>query len=148
MLLNSGLISSTTIPVQPRRKRKRIRVKHYKSARRHFRHGRCAAVVRAITAARLYLKGEVPSLADAAEACGSNSHYVKAAITLIKSEDNALLNRVLAGHVGLLAAATEMKPRAKLLESYRAATTEDRVAFARAVGASDLFDNVVVPASA
>ena len=51
--------------------RQRPRAKKYQPRRRHFRHGLCAAAVRAITAAKLYLAGET-TLTEAAFKCGSN----------------------------------------------------------------------------
>jgi hypothetical protein len=94
------------------------------SSRRHFRSGQRAAVVRAATAAKLYLEKSVPTLAAAAEACGTNVAYVRAAVALLKAEDPSLL----------------------LVNAYRSATDEDRVAWARAEGAEHIFD-VLVAAS-
>jgi hypothetical protein len=71
------------------------------SARRHFRNGRRAAVVRACTAARIYLDGKAPSLAVAAEACGSNIHYIRDAVCLLQADDPALLAGAMAGWISL-----------------------------------------------
>jgi len=113
------------------------------SARRHFRNGQCAAALRAITAAKLYRSGELRTLAKAAEACGSNGKYVKAAAVLLKAEDETLRNRVLAGDEPLLAAAIKAKPIADLISAYRSANNADRVAFARICGAEAILDVLV-----
>jgi hypothetical protein len=47
-----------------------------RASARHFRRGCRAAVARAFTAARLYLNGTIPTLAQAAVCCGSNVAYV------------------------------------------------------------------------
>jgi len=120
--------------------------RRYRSTRRHFRDRERAATRRAITAAGLYRAGSIPSLSKAATACGSNAAYVAAAILLIASENTTVLNRVLAGHVPLLAAAREIKRLAELVAAYRKASAADRVQFARAIGPSALFDNSLVPA--
>ena len=89
-----------------------------RSSRRHFRNGQQAAVIRAVTAAKLYLGGAVPTLAAAATACGSNVHYVGAAVILLKSENSTLLSRARCGAVPLLAAAREAKRVARLISAY------------------------------
>ena len=114
-----------------------------RSSRRHFRDGQCAAALRAITGARLYLGKQVPSLAEAAVSVGSNIPYIAAAITLIKAEDATLRERVLEGHVTLFAAATQVQQVADLVSAYRAATTDDLVALGRTVGAERLFTDVI-----
>src|SRR6516162_6873088 len=86
-------------PSRPRRTRR--------SPRRHFRNGQRAAVLRALTAAQLYASGAITSIAKAAEGCGSNSIYVKAVTVLLKAENAALLDRVLAGHQPLVEAAQQ-----------------------------------------
>jgi hypothetical protein len=103
--------------------------------------------VRAVTAAQLYLGKPVtlPSLAAAAEACGSNCPYVKAAITLLNSEDADLINRVLTGEVGLLDAAAAVEKRAQLIAAYREAHVGDLAALGKAVGPGDVWDHVIVP---
>jgi hypothetical protein len=61
------------------------RRRQHQSWRRHFHHGQRRAVVRAFTAAHLYINGAILA---AAEVCGSNTAYVQAAIILLRS-DNA-----------------------------------------------------------
>jgi hypothetical protein len=87
-----------------------------------------------------------PTLAAAAFACGSNAGYVKAAITLIRSENATLLERVLAGDMPLLAAARQAKQIADLVTAYRAASGANRIEAAKTIGADVLFDEAVVPA--
>jgi hypothetical protein len=103
--------------------------------------------LRAITAAKLYVSGELRTLAKAAESCGSNDIYVKAATVLLKAESEILLKRVLAGDEPLLAAAIQAKPIADLISAYRSANNADRVAFARICGAEAIFDVLVEAAS-
>jgi hypothetical protein len=117
------------------------------SSRRHFRNGRRAAVLRALTAARLYSSGSIPSLANAAEACGSNHIYVKAATVLLKAENETLLQHVLVGDEGLLAAARQARRTANLISAYRSASHADRVVFARTCGAEAIFDVLAEAAS-
>jgi len=114
--------------------------------RRQFRNGRRLAAVRAITAAKLYLSKAVPTLKAAVEACGTNYNYVRAAIILLKAENTSLLARVVAGEILILAAAREVERLSKLVASYRAATANDHVAFAKIVGPTVLFDDMLVPA--
>ena len=118
----------------------------YRSSRRHFRGHERAAVIRAMTAARLYMNKTVPTLAAAATACGSNPPYVRAAVTMIETENAHLVNRVLLGDVGLLEAARDAQRLAGLVKAYRTAAAGDHIAFARVIGATTLFDNAVAPA--
>src|SRR5215475_7042316 len=79
------------------------------SARRLFRYGFRAAVSRALTAAELHLDKKIPVWVAAAR-CGSNIHYVRAALVLIKDKtESGLLESALAGHVPLLAAANQAR---------------------------------------
>jgi hypothetical protein len=99
--------------------------------------------LRAITAAKLYATGAITSLAKAAEACGSNVIYVKAATVLLKVENEALLRRVLAGYEPLLESAQQARRTADLISAYRSANDADRVAFARTCGTEAIFDVLV-----
>jgi hypothetical protein len=107
----------------------------------------CAAVVRALTAARLYRNGAVSTLVKAAEACGSNVAYVRAAATLLKADNASLIHDVLRGRVPLLAAAAEAQRLVNLITAYKAAKDPDRVAFARACGIETIFDTLVAASS-
>jgi hypothetical protein len=142
LLFRPGTLPEASPPTPGGNSRRR----HYRSSRRHFRDRERAATRRAVTAARLHLHGTIPVLSKAATACGSNTTYVAAAVILIKSENATLLNRVLAGHVPLLAAAREIKRLSDLVAAYRKTTANERVAFARTVGPTDLFEGAVVPA--
>ena len=114
----------------------------------HLRNGECAAAQRADTAARILLKLPITanSLAAAAHVCDLNVQYVAAAITLIESGDAALMALVRRGHVSLLDAAAIVKKQVALLRAYREASPADRVALARTIGPTVVFDNVVSPA--
>ena len=132
----------TWFATSPNVKRKRPRRPH----RRHFRGRERVAVKRAMTAARLYLNGTFKTLIEAATSCGSNIHYVRAAVTLIQAENTLLMTRVLAGHASLLKAAHDARGLAGLVKAYRVTTDDDHVAFARVIGPTTLFDNAVAPA--
>jgi hypothetical protein len=118
----------------------------YRNRRRHIRHGVCAAALRAITAARLYLSGQIPNLHKAAESCGSNVKYVLAAIVVLRSENAALLDHVLRGHIALLDAASQVRRLVELTAAYRATDVNDHVASFRALGPDRVFDEVVMAA--
>jgi hypothetical protein len=137
----------------PGSRRQRASVRHRQSPRRHFRSGRRAAAVRATTGARLYLDGKAPSLAAAAEACGSNIHYVRAAVDLLQADDPTLLNMVMAGRVSLIGAADQRRQRRKVegitvstaVACWRTWTREQRAEFGRGCGISDLWDCSISP---
>jgi hypothetical protein len=103
-------------------------------------------VVRAITAARLYASGAVPTLAAAAIACGSSVPYVAAGVTLLKSEDSGLLDRALRGAMPLLVAARGARRVARLISAYRGALSDDLVTFTRTIGVANVWDEIIVPA--
>jgi hypothetical protein len=119
--------------------------RHYRSSRRHFKDGKRAAALRAITAARLYASGAI-TLEAAATSCGSNVAYVKAAATLLKAENRALLDNVLIGSVGLLRAAAQVRRLVDFLEAYRKASPEDLVKGARAIGVNKVWADLIEPA--
>lgn len=110
------------------------------------RDGYRLAAIRGLTGARLVLKGECPTLRAAAMRCGSCIPYVQGGLALLQSENVSLLVKVAKGEVPLLAAARETRRLGALVAAYRAASASDRVAFARAVGPTTLFDNSLVPA--
>src|SRR5262245_11974131 len=122
--------------------------KKLRSRYRRFRHDAlwCPAAVRAVTAAGLYLDHRLPSLAATALGCGSCVTYVQAALILIKSENATVLERALRGQMPLQAAAKQVKQVADLVAAYRKANAADRVAFAKAIGPTALFDSALVPA--
>jgi hypothetical protein len=116
------------------------------SARRHFKNGRRSAAVRAFTGAQLLRSKIAPSVAAAAERTGSTRSYVQAALAILAAENTSLIAGVINGGVPLLAAAREVKRLGTLVSAYRAASAADRVAFAKAVGPTVLFDSTLVPA--
>jgi hypothetical protein len=118
----------------------------YRNRRRHMRHGVRAAALRAITAARLYLSGQIPNLAKAAESCGSNVKYVCAAIILLRSENSVLLDRVLRGDVAIQVAARQVRRLVDLVAAYRAADVNYHVASFRTLGTDRVFDELVMAA--
>jgi len=140
MLDNVNYIDAHSSQIQPK-----PRSGHYRSSRRHYRAGRCAAAVRAFTAARLHSCGY--TLVAAAEACGSCVPYVAAADTLLKAENTALIAEVLRGDVQLLVAAGRVKLLADLADAYRKASAADRVVadFARTIGVATLWDDAIAP---
>jgi hypothetical protein len=117
-----------------------------RSPRCRFRNGQRAAVLRALTGARLYLNGEVPTLEAAAACCGSGVVYVRAAVVLVKTENSTMLMDVLAGTVPLLAAAKQLKHIAKLVDDYRRANAAELITFGKTVGVGDVWDHVINPA--
>jgi hypothetical protein len=123
------------------------RSRRRQSARRHFRHGQRAAVLRAVTAAKLYCTGTIPNLALAAASCGSSIRYVEAAIVLFKSENAMLLDRVLKGHAPLLSTAAQVKRVADLVAAYRCADGADRIAFMARVGTDNILNELAAAAS-
>jgi hypothetical protein len=127
-------------------KRKHPR-RQYRSARRHFRHGLRAAVMRAVTAAKLYASGSASTITIAAASCGSSEIYVKAAIILLRAENAALLDRVLAGDIPLLRAAAQVRRVADLVAAYRCADGADRIAFMARVGTDNILNELAEAAS-
>jgi hypothetical protein len=100
----------------------------------HRTHRRRAhAALRAVTAARLYSRGELPTLVQAAIACGSTPTYVNAAVTILRAEDEKLLAAVLAGLRPLVPAAHTVRRQADLLAAWRAADDQARAVLRREV---------------
>jgi hypothetical protein len=138
----------TTVGRQTRRQRPRKR----QSPRRHFRSGHRAAVWRALTGAALYLDKDVPTLAVAAESCGSNIQYVRAAVALLRAGD-PLLDLALAGSISLLVAANQVRRRQKMesvtvdaaVASWCKWTAEQRAEFGRGAGVGNLWDDAIIP---
>jgi hypothetical protein len=75
----------------------------------------------------------------------SNSVYVAGAIMILRTEDAQLREQVLTGKVSLMTAARSATGAAKLVAAWRTASAADRVALARTVGPSTLFDDALVP---
>jgi hypothetical protein len=126
------------------RRRPRHRLRH--RSRHQFHNGRRAAVLRAVTAARLWLNGQAPTLAAAAACCGASLGYVWAALILIKSENAAVMSDVLAGRVPLITAAKQLKGAAEIVTAYRKSNAKELVTFGKIVGLTDVWDHVINPA--
>jgi hypothetical protein len=81
---------------------------------RQFKGGKSQAVLRAITAARLYCgkreEIEASSIASAA-CCGAGYIYAQAATTLVMYGDRRLIRQALSGDIGLLEAAALARTR-------------------------------------
>ena len=93
-----------------------------------------SAALRAITAARLLATGMVNTIAEAAACTGSNLTYVHAAVILLKAENEALINHVLAGKVSLLRAAKQVRRVADLVHADRTASQAEIIQAAKIVG--------------
>jgi hypothetical protein len=105
----------------------------------------------AVTAAQRLVFGRKTSIAAEAASTGSTPAQVTAAITIIKSEDQAVLEQVLRGEVPLAAAAKRVKCVADLITAYRNATSEDLVKAAKVIGgvyAPPTIDGAADPPSA
>jgi hypothetical protein len=87
----------------------------------------------------------VETVTAASALCGVNHRYTVAAITVLAAGDKALVDDVLAGRIHLLTAADQVKNRARLIAAYQAASPEDRLALARAIGVDKLFDTAIAP---
>jgi hypothetical protein len=85
----------------------------------------------AVTAVRRHAAGMESSIAEAAATTGSNSVYVRAAITILKSEDQSLLDQVLLGQIPLLMAAKQVRRVADIVAAYRNASEKDPINAAR-----------------
>jgi hypothetical protein len=95
----------------------------------------CAAL-KAVTGARLCASGQAENPVVAAACTGSTPALVRAAITLVKSEDELLLDRVLWGRVNLRAAAKMARGAARLVDAYRSASEWDLIRAAKVVGST------------
>jgi hypothetical protein len=89
----------------------------------------------AVTAARRLVFGMESSITAGAASTGSTPAQVTAAMTIIMSEDKALLEQVLRGEVPVLTGAKRVKRVAALITAYRNATNEDLVKAAKVIGA-------------
>ena len=141
-----------TVYRTPGSRRQRVSVRKRRSPRRHFRNGHRAAVTRATTGAALYLDKDVSTLAEAAEACGSNVQYIRAAVALMRAGD-PLLDLVFAGSISLTAAANQARRQRKMesvtvdaaVASWRVWTPEQRAEFGRDAGVGTLWDDAIIP---
>jgi hypothetical protein len=102
--------------------------------------------VRSAAAAQLYKQGTFPTIAKAAQACGSTGHYVRAAKVILDAENTQVQHDVLAGRLPLLVAARQLHGLADLVKAYRAISSADLPMFGKTVGVADLFDHAIAPA--
>ena len=126
-------------------------ITRFVSSSAHYRAGRPPKpnhTLRAFIAADLLRNGTygVTTVTAAAYAAGAPRPSVQAALTLLQSGDEKLIVDVLKGRENLQAAAARVRGRAKLIECFRTASPEDRVAFGAAVGVGVLFDTAITPA--
>ena len=136
-VVNPKLAPGTGTIKGPGRKRHRSQI--HNSQRR--------AALQAVTAARVYLAELpwAPTIAVAAECCGSNAVYVRAAIILIKAEDEHALELVLRGSWPLLETAARLKARAKCVSILRETPVSDLPAVTRTVGVDFVWDKLISP---
>ena len=88
----------------------------------------------------------ITSVTAAAIITDSSRVAVKDALTILQAEDEELVARVLKGRTTSAHAAAQVRSRARLVDAFRSATADDRIAFGRAVGPATLFDTTVMPA--
>jgi|SRR6516165_9378485 hypothetical protein len=141
LYIDGGRAGKRRIPKKLNRTRRR---------RAQVRHGVHVANAKAVTAARFYLNEiankERVTLAEAALRHGTSVRYVEAAVLLLMSGDQRLLDRVEHGRVSLLPVARLLKPVIRLAEALANATSTQRTAAARAFGHPDLlWDDMVEP---
>jgi hypothetical protein len=123
----------------------RVRQSPRKRKSQKNRYGERLAVLRAYTGARLLNDDRAYSLADAAERVGSSASYVRAALTILKSEDWDLYIDTLWGREPLLASAAKVRRRADLLTAYRKASRQDHGAAGSTIGVDAVFDEMIAP---
>ena len=87
----------------------------------------------------------IETVTAAAVCTGSSRNLVKAALTVLQSENDSLVTDILVGRRTLLKAAMEVANRAQLISSFKSATLEDRIAFGNAVGPSAIWDSTIAP---
>src|SRR6516225_4383607 len=116
---------------------------HRRSSRCHFRDGTRAAVLRALTAARMYLAGDI-DLKKAAISHRSNRHYVRAGVALVRANDLRLIDAVLRGEILITAAAESVEPLLMLLEGFEKASAKVKNDFFVATGCTNDLGKLLV----
>jgi hypothetical protein len=97
--------------------------------------------------------GTILILTAAAEACGSNSPYIRHAISLLKADDPSLLHLAMSGWMSLTAAADQERRRLEAeritveeaVAGWRVWTPEQRAEFGRSAGVADIWDDAISP---
>jgi hypothetical protein len=139
-MLFTPTTSAGARPFTPGNRADRRRVRH------QIRRGRRVAAVRAFGGAQLYLHRLAPTLTDAAVSSGSTDTYIRAAITVLQSEDVQLQARIVRGHVSLLAAAHRVKPLNNILRIYNGLDPETRRAFFNTAGCDRVLNDLAIAA--
>jgi hypothetical protein len=122
---------------------------HVNRARHH--HGRSPRQNRALQAfVGAYLFREralgIDTITRAAIAAGVTRSSVSAALIILQSEQSLLAAYVLSGRETLNRAAKTVHSQVRLIEAFKTATADDRVALGRMIGATQLFDASIAPA--
>jgi hypothetical protein len=104
--------------------------------------------LQAFAAAQMLREGwlGIDTAVKAAAATGVTRAAVKAAQIILESGDENLAADVLQGWEPLSGAADKVRGRAKLIEAFKGATPDDRIAFARVIGPTELFEAAIEPA--
>ena len=123
----------------------------YVNDRLHHHHGQSPKRNLALQAfVAVYLLRErvfgVDTITKAAVATGTTRAAVHAALIIQQNGDENLAADVLQGRESLLRAADKVRGRVKLVEAFKNATPDDRIAFARVIGPTELFEAAVAPA--
>lgn len=88
----------------------------------------------------------VDTITKAAIATGTTRNAVHAALIILQNGDENLAANVLQGRESLSRAADKVRGRVKLVEAFKSATPDDRIAFARVIGPTELFEAAIAPA--
>lgn len=104
--------------------------------------------LQAFAAAQMLREGRIgiDTAVKAAAATGVTRAAVKAAQIILESGDENLAADVLQGWESLSRAANKIRRRVKLIEAFKSATPDDRIAFARVIGPTELFEAAIEPA--
>ena len=119
--------------------------------RLHHHYGRSPKrnpALQAFVAAQMLREGwlGIDTAVKAAAATGVTRAAVKDAQIILESGDENLAADVLQGWESLSRAADKVRGRVKLVEAFKSATPDDRIAFARVIGPTELFEAAVAPA--
>ena len=119
--------------------------------RLHHHYGTAPTInlaTRAILGADLWAKGGygIKTGTQAALLVNVSRPSVDAALLVLKSGDQSLLADVMADRISLFRAASKVRNRIKLIEAFKTATPDDRVAFGQAVGIAEIWDSTIMPA--
>jgi hypothetical protein len=114
---------------------------------RHRQAPKPEPTLRALVGAKLLRdRVYVDTATQAAVVMGVPRPQLDAAAVVLQVGDENLILDIMAGRESLTHAAARLRRRVKLIESFKAATPDDKAAFGRAVGTAELFDSTIVPA--